>query len=118
MVACGPGSSTQVTEAHLAVVGPFLSDHPALSHGSNVQLAETLEGSRCRALVWERGVGETPACGTGMVAAAFVATKTDGFDGPIVVETPGGEGQVEFRDGVAWLRGPAEYVFRGNVGER
>ena len=53
-----------------------------------------------------------------MVAAAFVATKTDGFDGPIVVETPGGEGQVEFRDGVAWLRGPVEYVFRGNVGER
>jgi diaminopimelate epimerase len=53
-----------------------------------------------------------------MVAAAFVATKTDGFDGPIVVETRGGEGQVEFRDGVAWLRGPAEYVFRGNVGER
>ncbi|MGB8360106.1 MAG: diaminopimelate epimerase, partial [Acidimicrobiia bacterium] len=65
-----------------------------------------------------RGVGETLACGTGMVAAAFVATKTDRLQGPIAVRVPGGQGEVEFRDGVAWLRGPAEYSFRGSVGER
>ena len=58
------------------------------------------------------------ACGTGMAAAAFVATKTDKLESPISVEVPGGIGQVSFRDQMAWLRGPAEYSFRGSVGER
>ena len=61
--------------------------------------------------VWERGVGETLACGTGMAAAAAVALK--GADGSVTVEVPGGTGSVEIRDGIAWLTGPAEYSFRG-----
>jgi len=101
----------------VSTIGPRVETDPQFELGTNVEFASFKDG-RVEMRVWERGVGETPACGTGMVAAAFVATKTDGFDGPIVVETPGGEGQVEFRDGVAWLRGPVEYVFRGNVGER
>lgn len=86
-------------------------------NGTNVEFASvTPDGVRMR--VWERGVGETMACGTGMVAAAFVATKTDKLESPISVKVPGGTGQVSFRDEVAWLRGPAEYSFRGSVGER
>ncbi len=85
--------------------------------GVNVEFAAVSpDGVRMR--VWERGVGETMACGTGMVAAALVASKTGGLASPIRVEVPGGRGQVSIRDGVAWLSGPAEYSFRGSVGER
>ncbi|MFV1961853.1 MAG: diaminopimelate epimerase [Acidimicrobiia bacterium] len=101
----------------VATIGPRVEMDPQFESRTNVEVASFKDG-RVDMRVWERGVGETTACGTGMVAAAFVATKTNGFESPIVVETRGGEGQVEFRDGVAWLRGPAEYVFRGNVGER
>ena len=85
--------------------------------GINVEFVSVVDG-HLKMRVWERGVGETLACGSGMVAAAFVATKTDGLEVPIEVEVPGGVGRVDFRDGMAWLQGPADYSFRGTVGER
>lgn len=98
-------------------IGQRLQTEEMFENGTNVEFALVKDG-KVKMRVWERGVGETMACGTGMVAAAFVATKIDGLEGPISVEVPGGVGQVEFRDGMAWLRGPAEYSFRGSVGER
>jgi len=98
-------------------IGQKLQTEEMFENGTNVEFASVKDG-RVKMRVWERGVGETMACGTGMVAAAFAATKTDRLEGPINVEVPGGVGQVEFRDGWAWLRGPAEYSFRGNVVER
>lgn len=83
--------------------------------GINVEfVVETNQGIRMR--VWERGVGETLACGSGMVAAAM-ATRGDA-GGEIIVDVPGGLGWVLFRGDSAWLAGPADYVFRGSVGER
>lgn len=104
-----PGSSD------VATVGERLQSE--FEEGINVEFVSVTDG-HLKMRVWERGVGETLACGTGMVAAAFVATKTDGLEGPIEVEVPGGVGRVDFRDGMAWLRGPADYSFRGTVGER
>lgn len=101
----------------VAAMGERLQTEEMFENGINVEFVSIVDRA-LRMRVWERGVGETLACGSGMVAAAFVATKTDGLDGPINVEVPGGTGEVEFRDGMAWLRGPAEYSFRGNVGER
>jgi diaminopimelate epimerase len=101
----------------VAGLGRRIESDPQFPQGTNVEFATVREG-RVDMRVWERGVGETLACGTGMVAAAFVATKTDRLEGPIAVCVPGGQGRVEFRDGAAWLRGPADYSFRGSVGER
>jgi len=103
--------------SNVAAIGEKLQTEDVFQNGTNVEFISIVDGS-VHMRVWERGVGETLACGSGMVAAAFVATKTDGLEGPISVSVPGGTGQVEFRDGVAWLRGPAEYSFRGNAGER
>ncbi len=98
-------------------VGPAVEQDPQFSNGTNVEFIAVRDGT-VDMRVWERGVGETLACGTGIVAAAFVATKTHELESPIDVKSPGGQAQVELRNSVAWLRGPANYSFRGSAGER
>ena len=104
-------------QAPVSSIGPRVETDPQFPRGTNVEFVDVVDG-RVVMRVWERGVGETTACGTGMVAAAFVATKTHKLEGVIPVDVPGGSGEVDLRNGVAWLRGPAEYSFRGSVGER
>jgi len=64
--------------------------------------------------VFERGVGETLACGTGAAAAAAVARARGVVGDDVTVDLPGGRAIVSFRDGSAWLTGPASYVFEGD----
>lgn len=100
------------SEAPVEVLGPQISADEQFPNGTNVEFV-SFEDNTVTMRVWERGVGETLACGTGMVAAAFVATKAAKMVPPITVEVPGGSGSVDFREGVAWLRGPADYSFEG-----
>ena len=104
-------------EADVEATGARLQSDPTFADGTNVEFA-SIDDRMVRMRVWERGVGETMACGTGMAAAALVATKVDGLKSPVRVEVPGGTGQVDFREGIAWLRGPAEYSFRGTFEAR
>ncbi|HEU4917159.1 MAG TPA: diaminopimelate epimerase [Acidimicrobiia bacterium] len=96
----------------LATLGPQVAREAGFDAGCNVEMITIADG-RVTMRVWERGIGETLACGTGMVAAAAVAL--DGKDGSIEVATPGGVGHVEVDGQSAWLTGPAEYVFEGVV---
>ena len=91
-------------------VGPIVAQQAGFDAGCNVEFI-SVAGDVLTMRVWERGVGETLACGTGMAAAAAAALK--GADGMMTVKVPGGTGSVEIRDGIAWLTGPAEYSFRG-----
>lgn len=85
--------------------------------GTNVEFARVTNGV-ITMRIWERGVGETLACGTGM-AAVVAAAQADGLgSGPVEVDVPGGRATLEVREGVAWIKGPADYSFRGSVGER
>lgn len=68
-----------------------------------------------RARIWERGVGETEASGTGATAAAYIAHEARGVPSPMTVMVSGGELVVSFDDTGAWMEGPAEIVFRGSV---
>lgn len=93
----------------IAAVGSIVERHPHFEAGTNVEFyARTTDGA-LRMRVWERGVGETLACGTGIVAVAVASGSTDG---PVTVRVPGGEATVNLTDG-AWLTGPAETVFEG-----
>ncbi len=99
----------------VATIGPALQAE--FDDGVNVEFVSRND-SGIVMRVWERGVGETMACGTGMAAAAVAAGRIFELESPISVGVPGGEGSIEIRDGTVWIIGPAEYSFRGSVGER
>ena len=87
-------------------IGPRLESNPRFPERTNVQVVRVDRPGEVTARVWERGVGETPASGTGAVA---VAAATHG-DGEVVVHFPGGDLRVRLAGGRAWLTGPAEPV--------
>jgi diaminopimelate epimerase len=82
--------------------------------GTNVELAEVRD-KMIELKIWERGVGETLACGSGMVAAAAVAQNRGLIDSEVSVTVPGGVGLVELTGDTSYLTGPARYVFAGEI---
>ena len=106
-----------LSEERLATLGPFLTTHPALAHGANVQLAEPSGADRCEALIWERGVGRTSASGTSSCAVA-VALVSEGRmrAGRVAVHMPGGVLDVSVsEDYDVVLRGPVQEVCTGEL---
>lgn len=81
--------------------------------GINVEMAVVESVDRLSLRVWERGVGETAACGTGAVAAA-AAGRSQGLTGDVVqVALSGGTAQVKLEESTSWITGPARLVYRG-----
>ena len=104
-----------IAQAPVATLGPALEVHRAFPQRVNVGFVQPLARDRIALRVWERGCGETRACGTGACAAVAVLGDR-GLLGPRVsVALPGGELVVEWhgRGTPAWLSGPARKVFEG-----
>ncbi len=108
-----------VGNPHLVVLGPspagldLATLGPALGRGErNVELVALGPGpDELTMRIWERGVGETRACGTGSVAAAVAAHHWGRVGRKVTVHQPGGAAEVELRpDGVALLSGPSRRV--------
>ena len=96
-------------------VGPLIEGDPHYPERTNVEFATVIGRDRIALRVWERGVGETLACGTGAAAAVAEAYRS-GRTGPsVTVLLPGGEMAVEIVDTVAWIEGPATVVFSGSL---
>ena len=91
--------------ADIGRLGPLLETHERFPDRTNVQVVRVDRPGEVTARVWERGVGETSASGTGAVAVA-AATHRDGDE--VVVHFPGGDLRVRLDDGRAYLTGPAE----------
>lgn len=104
-------------EKQLRHLGPLLSHHPAFRRGTNVQLAWPVGKQRLRALVWERGTGETSASGSSACAVAAAAVKEGLVEaGAVDVEMPGGTLAVQVGpDFAITLRGPARAVCWGEL---
>ncbi len=96
-------------------LGERIGTDPIFPDGTNVEFTAVLAPDRLRLRVWERGVGETLACGTGAAAAAFAAFTAGDVAERVTVELPGGELVVELDDEGAWIEGPARTVFVGSV---
>lgn len=99
----------------VARLGPMLQQHPLFTQGCNVGFAQILAPDRLRLRVFERGVGETLACGSGACAAVAVMARRGRLARSVAVELPGGTLQIDW-PGVGqplWLTGPATFVFEG-----
>lgn len=111
-----PGES-QVSELNLPVLGPAFERHPMFPDRVNVEFAEVVDRGHIRMRVWERGSGETFACGTGACAAAVAGSLTGRTADAVEVETIGGCLQIQFDAETrrVWMEGPAVTVFEGEV---
>ena len=97
-------------------IGPALEVHQRFPGRTNVQLASPVSRSLIRALVWERGAGETSASGSSAVAVGAAAVARGWCDSPVSVSMPGGELLVAISGSVVVLTGPAEEICAGTTG--
>jgi diaminopimelate epimerase len=97
---------------HLEHMGPALEHHELFPERTNVEFARIAEDGVIDVRVWERGVGETLACGTGACAVAVAANEMGDAPVEVVVRFRGGPLHVERRtDGEVLLGGPVQHVF-------
>jgi diaminopimelate epimerase len=106
-----------VDTAPLDTVGPLIEAHPAFPNKTNVEFAQVVSDEcEIRLRVWERGVGETLACGTGACATAVAAALEGRCGREAAVELPGGDLVIRWaEDGHVYMSGPAEEVFSGVI---
>ena len=100
-------------DAPVESLGPSIERDAMFPGGTNVEFVTVDAPDRIRMRVWERGVGETMASGTGAIAAAFAAHHFKDAELSVTVGLRGGELQVDVVDGEAWMTGPANIVYRG-----
>ena len=108
-------SETPVASFPLDTIGPKVENLPVFPNRVNFEVARVLDAGHLEARVWERGVGETLACGSG-ACAITVASKLHGYTEPKVdISLPGGTLNVEWNGArEVILGGPAEEVFTGH----
>jgi diaminopimelate epimerase len=106
-----------VKTAPVTELGPKIQQHPRFPKRANVGFMQILDRSHIRLRVFERGAGETLACGTGACAAAAVGQRLRLLDGEVRVDLAGGTALVSWAgpDQPIWLTGPATFVFTGSI---
>ncbi|MBF0370877.1 MAG: diaminopimelate epimerase [Magnetococcales bacterium] len=96
--------------------GLEISEHPHFPHRTNVELVERLDQHTLGMRVWERGVGITPACGTGACAAVVAAVVNGLTERQVTVRLDGGDLDIHWQaDGHVIMTGPAQEVFQGSL---
>ena len=103
-----------VEDFPLGRLGPDVERHQLFPNRVNFEVAHVISRGEIEVRVWERGVGETLACGTGACAVAVAAQLLGCADKQVDVKLPGGTLEVEWDgEGEVYLSGPAEIVFSG-----
>ena len=104
----------QVAGFPLSQIGPLVENNEIFPRRMNFEIARILDRRHIEARVWERGVGETLACGSGACAVAIAAQILGYIDNPVKIKLPGGVLKVEWdMAGEVLLSGIAETVFTG-----
>jgi len=107
-------SSRPVADFPLAEIGPKVERHPMFPQRTNFEVARVLSREKIEARVWERGVGETLACGSGACAIAVAAQLLDHVETQVDIMLVGGTLTISWdRVGEVLLTGPVEEVFTG-----
>ena len=112
------GAAPGLAALALGEVGAYFEGHPAFPEHVNVEFVDASAAPELLAMrVFERGVGETLACGTGACAVAVAGALTGRCGERVVVRLPGGELSIRWAGGAAsvYLTGPAEESFSGEL---
>lgn len=106
-----------VDAAPVGIIGEAFQNELAFPQGVNVGFMEIADAKRIRLRVFERGVGETLACGTGAAAAAVVGQRWDRLGGVVRVDLPGGILGVQWQGpgSPVWLSGRTTAVYEGQI---
>ena len=104
-------------QAPVAGEGPLIECHPRFPRRVNAGFMQVLDRRAIRLRVWERGAGETLACGTGACAAAVAGILRGALESPVAVHARGGELRIAWAGAgqPVLMTGPAEAVFEGEI---
>lgn len=104
-------------QAPVTTLGPLIQQHPMFPESVNVGFMQILDTSHIRLRVYERGVGETLACGTGACGAVAAGINAGRLANDVDVELKGGNLQISWAgDGQhVWMTGPATTVYEGQI---
>ncbi len=106
-----------VDTAPVAQLGSSIENHAAFPNRVNVEFIQIRSRNRIAQRTWERGTGETLACGSGACAVAVTAMLRDRVDRQVVIELRGGELEIQWQndDAPVLMVGPASEVFSGRI---
>lgn len=106
-----------VRKLNLEAIGPFFENHPRFPRRINTEFVNVIDDSTLRMRVWERGSGETLACGTGTCATAVAAVLNGKAGNEVTVHLTGGQLRIAWAGGNApvYMTGPATTVFDGEI---
>lgn len=108
---------SNVEQAPVAEEGPLIEKHERFANGVNAGFVEIVDRSNAKLRVYERGAGETLACGTGACAAAAAGISLGLLDNVVAMHTRGGKLTIRWNgEGEpVWMTGPAHTVFEGEI---
>lgn len=107
---------SDVLTADVAGMGPQIESHERFPQRVNAGFMQIMDETHARLRVFERGVGETLACGTGACAAAISGMRRGLLANAVEIELAGGKLQIEWREGeVVWMTGPTTNVYEGRI---
>ncbi len=106
-----------INDSAVSEQGAWISTHPAFPEGCNAGFARLENRANIRLRVYERGAGETLACGSGACAAVAILRRSGKVDDVVNVLLPGGQLVIKWPEGRQQLtmKGPAEYIFKGKL---
>ena len=105
-----------VLKADVAGIGPQIEPHERFPQRVNAGFMQIIDENHARLRVFERGVGETLACGTGACAAAVSGMRRGLLGNAVEIELAGGKLQIEWKEGdVVWMTGPTANVYEGRI---
>ena len=106
-----------LANAPVAALGPLIERHPRFPRRVNAGFMQILDPSHIRLRVFERGVGETLACGTGACAAVVAGRIQGALEERVRVTLPGGDLVIHWAGGTTpvWMTGPATSIFEGEI---
>jgi diaminopimelate epimerase len=103
-----------VSLAPVSTLGPLIESHPRFARRVNAGFMEVVDPNHIRLRVYERGAGETLACGTGACAAVASGIRQGLLQSPVVVDTWGGRLTIEWDGTTLHMTGPVTTVFEGS----